>query len=206
MRIYVDFDDVICETARYFATLVGKLFGKSFDYEDIHFFNLQQSFRLTDSEYNVMMKAAHSDEELLSYEETPGASETLNRWHDEGHSVQVVTGRPFSSAAVSREWLDRHALGWLPIIHVDKYGREQPLDDHDRERALTVDEFAKLSFDFAVEDSPAGFEHLKKIPCCTVAVFNRPWNAETLLDSAQFVRCAGWKEIDAACRRRSEQA
>ena len=44
-----------------------------------------------------MMKAGHIPENLLDYEETPGASEVINKWVDEGHEVFVVTGRPFDS-------------------------------------------------------------------------------------------------------------
>lgn len=38
MRIYVDFDDCLCETARHFSGLVADLFGKDVPYENISFF------------------------------------------------------------------------------------------------------------------------------------------------------------------------
>lgn len=36
------------------------------------------------------MEAGHLPENLLSYEETPGASETINKWVDEGHEVLLL--------------------------------------------------------------------------------------------------------------------
>lgn len=42
--MYVDFDDCLCETGRFFPGLVQEMFGKSVPYEDIRYFNLQQSF------------------------------------------------------------------------------------------------------------------------------------------------------------------
>ncbi len=195
MRIYVDFDDVISETALYFTFLVKRLFGKDISYDDIRFFNLQKSFDLTDSEYEYMMEVAHRDEELASYKETEGASVILNKWISDGHTVEIVTGRPFSSARATKLWLNNHGLKNLKVIHVDKYGREQPLSRGDIECALTVDEFAKLHYDFAVEDSPLGLEHLKRIEGCKVAVYDRPWNQTVQLEENSS-RCKSWNEID----------
>ena len=80
MNIYVDFDDCLCETAHYFTNLVWEMFGKKVAYEDVHCFNMQQSFDLTDEEYEKMMHKGHEDEELLSLEVTPGAVEVINEW------------------------------------------------------------------------------------------------------------------------------
>lgn len=61
------------------------------------------------------MKAGHIPENLLDYEETPGASKVINKWVDEGHEVSVVTGRPFDSYEPSRRWLDEHHLDRILI-------------------------------------------------------------------------------------------
>ena len=70
-NIYVDFDDCLCETARYFSRLVASLYGLDVPYEKIKYFNLQKSFSLSDEKFENMMIKAHEPEELLSYEETP---------------------------------------------------------------------------------------------------------------------------------------
>ena len=43
MKIYVDFDDCLCETARSFADLAIEMFGKRVPYEKIRFFELNKS-------------------------------------------------------------------------------------------------------------------------------------------------------------------
>ncbi|MBP5158055.1 MAG: 2-dehydropantoate 2-reductase, partial [Treponema sp.] len=116
MNIYVDFDDCLCETARYFSNLVAEMFGLDIPYEGIRFFNLKESFSLTDGQYDEMMLHAHRPEELLSYEETPGAVKAVSRWLDEGHDVKIITGRPVSAYEASREWLDRHGLERIPLF------------------------------------------------------------------------------------------
>ena len=108
MKIYIDFDDVICETALYFTKIAGEMFGIDVPYRQVQFFNLQKSFNLSDRQYDELMKAGHIPDNLLSYEETTGASETINKWVDEGHEVFVITGRPFDAYKPSRQWLDEH--------------------------------------------------------------------------------------------------
>ena len=53
-----------------------------------------------------------------------------------------------------------------------------------------------MTFDFAVEDSPAAFEHVLHFDNCRVAVFDRPWNRQAELPNDRFVRCKNWQEID----------
>lgn len=194
MKIYIDFDDVICETAKYFTKLAKGLFGIDVPYREVQFFNLQKSFDLSDVQYEKLMEAGHLPENLLNYEETSGASETINKWVDEGHEVFIITGRPFNSYEPSRKWLDEHHLERVPLFCVDKYGRES--FDQDYQYNMTLEQLYSMTFDFAVEDSPAAFEHVLHFNHCKVAVFNRPWNRQSELPNDHFVRCESWQEVD----------
>lgn len=194
MKIYIDFDDVICETARHFVKLAKDLFGIDLPYNEVQFFNLQKAFNLNDSQYEQLMKAGHVPETLLAYEETPLASQIINKWIDDGHEIFVITGRPFDSYEPSRKWLDNHNLTRAPLFCVDKYGRENYVQQWTY--SMTLQDFYKMDFDFAVEDSPSAFEHLLHFPKCQTAVFNRPWNIKAELPAVTFTRCEGWKQID----------
>lgn len=158
MKIYVDFDDVICETAKYFSKLAKELFGIELPNNEVQFFNLQKAFELNDAQYEELMRAGHTPENLLAYEETPYASDVINKWIDEGHGISIITGRPFEAYEPSRKWLNDHGLDRAPLFTVDKYGRESA--DQARSFGMTLGEFYRMTFDFAIEDSPAGFEHL----------------------------------------------
>ncbi|MCQ2531444.1 MAG: 2-dehydropantoate 2-reductase [Saccharofermentans sp.] len=194
MNIYIDFDDVICETAKYFTYIAKELFDIDVPYKEVQFFNLQKSFDLSDKQYDELMRAGHLPENLLAYKETPGSSETINKWVKEGHNVSIITGRPFDSYEPSRQWLDEHNLESVPLFCVDKYGRES--FNQDCTYSMTLKDLYSMSFDFAVEDSPAAFEHVMHFDGCTVAVYNRPWNENEALPDSRFVRCNGWQEID----------
>lgn len=195
MKIYIDFDDVICETAAYFTKIAKELFGIDVPYSEVQFFNLRKAFDLNEDQYDELMRVGHLPENLLAYEETDGAVETINRWVDEGHEVSIITGRPFDAYVPSRKWLDDHNLKRVPLFCVDKYGRENFMKDSTF--SMTLQELYRLSFDLAIEDSPAAFEHVLHFEDCKIAVFNRPWNQNATLPNDDFIRCQNWQEIEA---------
>ena len=138
MKIYVDFDDCLCETARSFCNLVSQLFGMDVPYEKMRYFNLQKTFSLTDEQYEYMMIEGHKPEVLLSIEETEGAYEA------------------------SRKWLDRHGLGRIKLYCLNKYGRDSFIKNSDF--SLEVEDYYRMHFDYAVEDSPAAFRFFEHLP------------------------------------------
>lgn len=194
MHIYIDFDDCLCETARAFTGMVRRLFGKEVPYEDVRFFNLQQSFGLTDGQYAQIMTEGHLPEALLALEETPGASEVVSGWMDRGHEVSVVTGRPAAAYEPSREWLDRHHLERAGLFCLNKYGRDSFIRGSSFN--LEMEDFFRMKFEFAVEDSPMAFQHLAHLPELPVMVFDRPWNRDCVFPGSSYQRCGNWAEID----------
>ena len=189
MRIYVDYDDCLCETARAFTVIAERLFGKKVPYEKVRFFNLQDSFGLTDEEYKEIMIEGHRPEILLSFEETPGASRVLNEWIDQGHEVSIITGRPFSSFETSREWLDRHGMQRVNMFFLNKYGRDSIISNNDFN--LELEDYYRMKFDYAVEDSPMAFRFFEHLPELKVLIYDRPWNRE----GGNYFRCPDWEEI-----------
>ncbi len=193
MKIYVDFDDCLCETARYISGMAAKMFGKIVPYEQISFFDLQKSFSITKEQYEHMMIEAHTRETLLAFEETPGASETLNGWIDEGADVYVITGRPYSAFDASREWLDRHGLKRAEMYCLNKYGRDSFIKKSDFN--LELDDFYKMKFDLAVEDSTLAFKYFEHLPELKVCVYERPWNRNCELPGENYRFCPDWASI-----------
>lgn len=193
MRIYVDFDDCLCETARFFSDIALKMLDIDVPYDKVRFFNLQESFSLTDEQYEQIMIEGHKPEALLSFEETPGASDTLNEWIDKGYEVSIITGRPFSAFEPSREWLDKHRLEKVKMYCLDKYGRENFIKDSSF--SLELDDYYKMKFDYAIEDSPSAFRFFKHLPDLKVMVYDRPWNRECEFPGENYQRCCDWEAI-----------
>ena len=193
MKIYVDYDDCLCETARNFSDLAVEMFGKNVPYEKIRYFELDKSFDLNEEQFVQFMSKGHEPDVLLSYEETPGASEVINEWLSEGHDVSIITGRPFSAYEPSRQWLDRHGLKDVKLYCLNKYGRDGFIKDSDF--SLELEDYYRMKFDVAVEDSPKAFRFFDHLPDLKVMVYDRPWNRECELPGDNYTRCAGWELI-----------
>ncbi|MBP5529019.1 MAG: 2-dehydropantoate 2-reductase [Lachnospiraceae bacterium] len=193
MNIYVDFDDCLCETAAAFSDLALEMFGIDVPYEKMRYFNLQMAFDLNDEQYDALLAKGHEPEVLLGFAETPGAVKVLNEWIKEGNDVSIITGRPFSAYEPSRTWLDNHGLKDVKLYSLDKYGRENFMKNSDF--SLKLDDYYKMKFDIAVEDSPSAFKFFDHLPDIKVMVFDRPWNRESELPGDKFTRCLNWESI-----------
>lgn len=200
MQIYVDFDDVVAETARGLAELLFREQGRRIPYDSIAFFDLRKSFHLGDADYHAFMERAHQQELLSELQETPGACGTLRAWLDAGHRPVIVTGRPASSHRATRHWLDLRGLADLPILHVDKYNRDLGPPDPDVP-VLRFDELGALAFELAIDDAPPALDLLAESRLCPFIVFDRPWNrgyAPAGQDSVP--RAADWRALDQLVR------
>ena len=193
MRIYVDFDDCLCETGRAFSKLVLEMFNKDVPYEQMHSFELDRSFDLDAEQYERFMLRAHEPENLLSFDATPGAAETINEWISCGHEVSIITGRPSSVYATSRIWLDEHGLKNAGLYCLNKYGRDHFIKNSSS--TLELVDYYRMNFDFAVEDSPKAFRFFEHLPELKVLVFDRPWDRECAFPNGNYQRCADWESI-----------
>ena len=192
-KIYVDFDDCLSETARAWSTLAAEMFGIHVPYEKMLFFDLDKAFGLTEEQFERFMLRGHEPDVLLSYEETPGASSVLNDWIARGYEVDVITGRPSYAYEASRQWLDLHGIRDARLYCLNKYGRDGFIKNGDFN--LEMDDFRRMTFDFAVEDSEKAFQHFQHLPGLRVLVFDRPWNRDCVFPNENYTRCRDWESI-----------
>ena len=196
-KIYVDFDDVLCETARGLADLAEALFGKRIAFEDIHSFDLGASFGLTPSQLDELMHRAHMPGVLQALVPVPGAVEIISRWSEAGCVIDIVTGRPAHTVDCSRAWLERHAVPCDSLMYVDKYGRAH--GEHPGVTVIGLEQIARMDYALAIDDAPAMVTYLASKARFPVAVLDRPWNRSLgPMPSPPFApvhRCRDWREI-----------
>lgn len=196
-RIYIDLDDVICETARGFLEVLRADFGKDVEFDAIHAFDLGVSLGLDRVELQAFMEAVHEPEVLLAMAPIAGAVEVLDEWRAAGHELRVVTGRPPESLDVSRRWLAEWEVPYDGLTFVDKYSRELP--DWTETSVVKLDDLVDEGFAFAVEDSLEVAKRLAGELGFQVLLMDRPWNqtapgdVETL--DGKLVRCRSWEDI-----------
>ncbi len=196
-RVYIDFDDVLCETAMTLTRLVNGMFDKGVRFEDISSFDLTASFRLNEEEEKHLFDMFHDETVLREIEPVEGALAAVRQLDRAGFDVHVVTGRPPSTHHVSREWLEKRDVPHVDMTFVDKYLRGHAnVDDI---KTLSLDELKNLDFALAIEDSLDMACFLAEEMALPVILLDRPWNSAVSgeLSAAaveRITRCNGWPE------------
>ncbi len=189
-RIYVDVDDVVSKTTETYTSVIEQEFGRTVSFDELTTFDLRVSFQLTDNEFHYFFDLVHQPDFLLGFDPVDGAVEAWKAWAGQGHSIDIVTGRPTSAKDVTLEWLDRHAVPFDAFIMVDKYNRP----GNDLSIAVSKEELSSMPYDLAVEDSSDMAMFLARHMGVATALIDRPWNWE-FPGHDNVTRCISWDQI-----------
>ena len=173
-RIYVDMDDVLCQTALHLLGIIERVFGKRISYGQLTVFDLGKACDLEAEQVELLLELAHQPDELLALEPVAGAVESLSQWAAVGCEIAVVTGRPPTAYESSLAWLQRKGIPHHKLLIVDKYGRFTGEDTV----GISLEDFSRQRFSWAVEDSLAMATYLAAEMGIKVALFDRPWNQD----------------------------
>ena len=193
--IYVDFDDVLCETARTLAGIVAERFGKRVAFDDIYSFDLDDSFGLDAAQQEDLFGMFHDPAILAMIPPVPGAIAGMQQWQEAGCRIEIVTGRPPETHAASCAWLDARRVPYAGITFVDKYRRGHgPVAGV---RQLQMQDLEASTYALVVDDSPDMITFLADRTPHDLVLFDRPWNRGLALDTARsgVTRCCGWAEL-----------
>jgi uncharacterized HAD superfamily protein len=193
MNIYIDMDDVLCDTAGAYAELLAREFGRTVAFEDIFSFNLQKSFGLSDEEYRRLFERGHEPDFIAGLRPLDGMLPVLDSWQNRGHRISVVTGRHTSAWSQSLKWLEQHKVPYHSFIVVDKYDRS----DTDHSVAISLEELTTIGFDIGIEDSTKMADFISSRMRMPLLLFDRPWNKKYEA-APQMTRCCGWEEVGTA--------
>lgn len=188
--IYVDLDDVLCETAQHCLRIVEREFGKRVGFEELTVFDLGTSCGLNREERDHLYRIIHEPDELLALTPIPGAIATLREWAELGYDVAIVTGRPPATLAQSREWLACYQVPHTSITMVDKYGRFEITGTE----AIALHDLSRRHFAWAVEDSLPMARFLAHEMNLQVALLDRPWNRSMEIHT-NVARHEDWRTI-----------
>lgn len=194
--IYVDFDDVICETARFFVKLLKENTGKVVQYEAIESHDLGKPFGLSAPELSAFMNVAHEYKMLLKIDPVKDAVNSLKVLKSYGYEINIITGRPPSTYDASLKWLANHHTPCSNLTFVDKYARYDIRQSN--EHTISKEALIDLKFEVAIEDSPVMAEFLLNNTSVPVILFERPWNRfykPSIELLPRLLRCSTWSEI-----------
>jgi uncharacterized HAD superfamily protein len=193
--IYVDLDDVLCETAQHCLQIVERDFGRSVKFESLTVFDLGLACSLTSDERERLYRTIHEPEEMLHLTPIPEAISVLREWSTCGYEIAIVTGRPPETLEATESWLERHDVPHDSITLVDKYGRF----DTAGTCAIGLHDLKARRYAWAVEDSLPMAHFLGHDMGLDVLLIDRPWNQSTGLHP-NVSRHRDWRSI---LRRRS---
>ncbi|MBM2804529.1 MAG: hypothetical protein HW419_2422 [Deltaproteobacteria bacterium] len=170
--IYVDLDDVLCQTARHFLVVVEREFGKRVSYEQLTDFDIGTSCALHTEEREHLYRVVHEPDELMKMAPIEAAIAALRQWVEAGFEIAIVTGRPPDSYEPSLAWLSRHSVTNHSFTMVNKYARFET----ENTVAISLDELATRNYCWAVEDSLPMAQYLAGQMNVRVALIDCPWN------------------------------
>ena len=197
--VYVDIDDVLCETARRLMRLLNDRFGRSVQYEEITTFDLEVAFSLDAEQTRVLSELFHDPGVLTALDPVDGAAATLGRWRAAGIEVDIVTGRPPVTDGPTRDWLAAHRVPYDRLFYMDKFNRgnaAMPGTD-----ILTAATLRERPYAFAVDDAVPMIRFFAETTTVPVVVFDRPWNrncaaAVPCVADGAVHRCRSWADIE----------
>jgi len=188
--IYVDLDDVLCQTARHFLVIVEREFGKRVNYEQLTNFDIGTSCGLRTEEREHLYRVVHEANELIKIAPIDHAIATLRQWAGAGYEIAIVTGRPPDSYEPSLAWLSQNCVPHHSFTMVNKYGRFTT----ENTVAIKLDELAARNYCWAVEDSLPMAEYLAGYMNVRVALIDCPWN-RSVQQHANVNRYTDWPTI-----------
>ena len=65
----------------------------------------------------------------------------------------------------------------------------------DEKKVRQIEDYYKMHFDYAIEDSPSAFRFFEHLPALKVMVYDRPWNSDCQFPGENYLRCFDWKSI-----------
>ena len=197
--VYVDIDDVLCETARQIMRLLNDRFGRTVRYEDITTFDLEVAFSLDVEQTRILSEIFHDPLVLTALEPVEGASAVLSRWREAGVEVDVVTGRPPVTDGPTREWLSVHQVPYDRLFYMDKFRRGNAWVPGTS--ILTADTLRDRPYAFAIDDAVPMVHFFAEHTSVPVVVYDRPWNrgcedSVPVCTDAGVHRCRSWADIE----------
>jgi uncharacterized HAD superfamily protein len=188
--VYVDLDDVLCETARHFLVVIEREFGKRVTYEQLTNFDIGTACGLLPQERDSLYRIVHEPDELMQMAPIDRAIATLDQWAGAGFEIAIVTGRPPDAYEPSLAWLAQHRVPYNSFTMVNKYLRFAT----ENTVAISLAELASRNYCWAVEDSLPMAQYLAGQMNLRVALIDCPWNRSNEYH-ANVDRFADWSTI-----------
>ena len=175
MTIGIDIDDVLADFHQVMWSLAEKYIP--IDEEDKKQYVIQDTKHGSLDLRDKIMEEMYQKRLIANMPEIPGAVEQVNKWHDAGHKIVLITARSKGWEEQTKEWLDKVGLKYDKLIITNHQDKAKFAEDEG------VNIFIDDSVNFLENMADKGIK---------VYVFDQPWNTELAVP-----RIRGWRKVKA---------
>jgi uncharacterized HAD superfamily protein len=158
VRIAVDIDSTLHHYWNTLAAVAKKRFGVDLPYERQTVWDIDA---LRPEQVRAAVDETHRPEHIAAAAPYPAAVETVNAWHEAGHSIHVMSNRRGDAYDATRAWLDSIGLRY-----------DELYCSNDK-----VEHAIEIGIGLLIDDKPADL--LRALDAgMTAATLLHPWNVE----------------------------
>jgi uncharacterized protein len=181
MNLGFDIDGVISNFVLTFLQIANEEYGIRAKEVDIYCHDLSLVLGITRDERNQLIEQTLR-RDLTLY---PGAKETMQKLHQEGNNIYLLTARYHSLLSITEEWLTRNGIPYTQLLLLKEGEKYQAI----------------ANLDLIVEDClQDALEWSNKVK--DILLFDHPWN-KTLNVKDLVKRVYSWDEIYTEVQKRS---
>ncbi len=175
MRITIDIDSTLHHYWDLLSEVSLRRFGVELPYEEQFTWGIT---RLREEQLKLCIEESHGDEQILTGRPYPNAVQTVRRWHEAGHFIQISSHRAADRHDATERWLQRIGLPFDELhCSYDKVAR-----------------CAELRVDLLIDDSPINLSRALERGIA-VATILHPWNQE-ICEEEGVLAAHDWHELE----------
>jgi uncharacterized protein len=158
VRLAIDIDSTLHPYWDQLAEIAWRRYGVDLPYERQYTWAIDG---LQPEQLKACVDETHSPERVLAAEPYPGAVETIQRWHEQGHFIHITSHRAVDAHPHTGEWLDQ-----IGLPHDELYCSNDKIA-----RCL------EIGIDILIDDSPDTLVRAVEAGI-TAATLEHPWNKD----------------------------
>ena len=158
MRLAIDIDSTLHPYWDQLAAVARSRYNVDLPYETQYTWAIDG---LEPAQLKACVKETHRAEHVLAAEPYPGAVETIQRWHEQGHFIHITSHRDRDAHPHTSEWLTK-----IGLPHDDLYCSDDKI-------ARCVE----IGIDVLIDDAPSTLERARELGI-VAATLEHPWNRD----------------------------
>jgi hypothetical protein len=158
VRLAIDIDSTLHPYWDQLAAIAQRRYGVALPYDRQFTWEIPQ---LEPAQLKAIVEETHNEQNVLRAEPYPGAVETIQHWHADGHFIHITSHRASDAHNHTAQWLTQ-----IGLPHDELYCSDDK-----------ITRCVELRIDVLIDDSPVNL--IKAVEAgITAATLEHPWNKD----------------------------